>query len=705
MGANADTAPPPPPPAPPPAKPVPVALENKNTIDSASVVITHLWQEFHWKAPTNKYLGKTDDDKKVAENLDANGALLAKKTLNAAFHEWAMATVEIEVPADQKVYMKWWLEDAKGNQIAEHPDFSKKNYDANAAAAKVKKAHYAWQFDGRKLISSGDRRVFMRDEECWSHIEVKSVPGRVIPLGQKQYAYLKVEGEPYKIFIMGVPKSDAEMELEKTNHGNGRWLHSDGAKLATDCWIKVYRGVSGDDAYMVFLGHGATEATGYGTETAGGVVKNGAIATPHDVDHRCWIRHRHWSFGGDVSLCEIANVAPKSGEEWLLTLNIRNDSSGNPLPPANNPYCDTRTNQPYKDGVQGHRSFNQGGLFLIDDASTGCTTIVDLSNGSRAKPAGELGDVRCIKASYGTYYGGDPSDASHKDKIWGPPLDASRPGTFYNKQNKRTAAADALLADDYSKPLVHVPRDPADATHDDEPLHMQPTFQNGMFGGFLGHEIANTGNIADEPDAATNDDPKLKMRCRLVNAPEVSKAWQYHRLVCFGHVPKLVGAKVTIDLWVPRIFQRLWNGHSRNVMVRDADKGLTNECEYAWFFEQRNADGTTVNRGWIGKKPAAGKDFVTIDEIGKVTKENLAKPTFDSAAAKAAGAQMFSVFNYRVKLAPQPAAGTSVWEPLTARIDQFSDLANPARLSDEQIVTVGGIQFLQGRSEVMLPFI
>src|SRR5207253_6371426 len=102
MGANADTAPPPAPPSPPPPKPAPVALGDKNTIDSTSVVVTHLWQEFHWKAPTS-YLGKTDDDKKVAENPDQGGVLIAKKTLNTAFCESAMATVKIDVPADQKV--------------------------------------------------------------------------------------------------------------------------------------------------------------------------------------------------------------------------------------------------------------------------------------------------------------------------------------------------------------------------------------------------------------------------------------------------------------------------------------------------------------------------------------------------------------------------------------------------------------------------
>ena len=411
----------------------PVSLENLNTIDTSSVVLRHIWQEYHWKAPANIYLGKTDDDKKVAENLDANGALIAKQFLNTAFHEWAMATVELDVPAGQKLYMRWWLEDMSGNVLEEHADFSKTNFDGKKAAAQIKKAKYAWRWDGRKT-NSAKRRVYMRDEPCFSRISIKSDSGKTIPAGALEVAIILVKGEPYKIFVVGAPKSDAEMDLEKTNHGNGRWLHTDGAKLATDCWIKVYRGVPNDDGYLVFLGHGAIEATGYSSATVGGVVKNGAIATPHDVEHRSWIRHRQWSFGGDVSLCEIANVAPKTGEEYLLTLDIKNDSSG-ALPPANNPYCDSHPNQPYKDGVQGHRSFNAGGLFLVDDASTGCTTIVDLSSGTRAKPTSILGDVRCIKASYGTYYGADPTTGSAKDQIWGPALDGGRPGTFLNKQN------------------------------------------------------------------------------------------------------------------------------------------------------------------------------------------------------------------------------------------------------------------------------
>jgi hypothetical protein len=694
MGANPQN--PPPPPKPPPV-PAPVALGDVNTLDGTVVIVSHIWQEYHWKAPTAKYLGKTDDDKKVAENVDATGALIAKRFLNTAFCESAMTTMDLDVPAGQKFFMRWWLEDSTGTKVAEHPDFSKAHYDGNNALAQVKTAKYAWRWDGR-LTNAAGRKVFLRDEDCWSKLALKSVPGRVLPLHSTNYALLRVQGEPYRVFVMGIPKTDAELDAEKAGRGTGRWLHTDGAKIATDCWIKVYRGVNAAPAgeeFLVFLGHGAIEATGYDN------AKNGAIATPHDREYRAWIKHRHWRWG-DFSLCEIANVAPAAGDEWLITLDGGVDSAGAALPPANNPYCDTRTNQPFKDGVQGHMSFNQGGYFLIDDASTGCTTIVDVSAGTRAKPAAVLGNARSIKASYGGYYGGDPTDAGHKNKIWGPALEGGRPGTFYNKQNKRSAVSDSLLADDYAKPLVNVPRAPEDAAHDDEPLHMQPTFQHGLYGGYMGHEIAASGTIKDDPDTAASDDPKMRIRCRLNNAPEASKAWQYHRLVCFGHIGSLVGAKVTIEMWVPRLMQRPWNGHMRNVMIKDT--GM-DHCEYAWFFEQRNNNGTTVPRGPIGKAVPAGKDFVTLDVIGKLTKEGLVKPTFDASAAAAGGAKMFSVFKYRVKLLPAPAAGVSVWQPLSARVDLFSDPIHRAQLADEQIVKVGADSFLTGKSELELTFI
>src|SRR5436190_9130636 len=278
MMANGSTTAAPPAPAPPPAPdatpanpPVPIAapvsLENLNTLDVSSVVLRHMWQEYHWKAPTNIYVGKTDDDKKVVENKDSDGRLNKKVFLNTAFHEWAMATVEVDVPADQKLYMRWWLEDMSGNVIEEHPDFSKTNFDGTKAVAQIKKNKYGWRWDGRKTNAAG-QRVFMRDDVCWSRINIKSDSGKTIALGALEVSVILVKGEPYKIWVRGVPKTDAEMDLEKTNRGNGRWLHSDGAKLATDCWIKVYRGVADDDGFLVFLGHGAIEATGYSSASA-----------------------------------------------------------------------------------------------------------------------------------------------------------------------------------------------------------------------------------------------------------------------------------------------------------------------------------------------------------------------------------------------------------------------------------------------------
>src|SRR5438046_7846883 len=102
--------------------PAPVTLENLNTLDADSVVKFHLWQEYHWKAAKDKYLGHEEEDKKVAERLDGDGEPMWKDFLNAAFCEWAMATVKIEKPDVQKIYMRWWLEDKDGNVLGEHAD-------------------------------------------------------------------------------------------------------------------------------------------------------------------------------------------------------------------------------------------------------------------------------------------------------------------------------------------------------------------------------------------------------------------------------------------------------------------------------------------------------------------------------------------------------------------------------------------------------
>jgi len=328
--------------------------------------------------------------------------------------------------------------------------------------------------------------------------------------------------------------------------------------------------------------------------------------------------------------------------------------------------------------------------------------VVDTHTLTRTNPAVELNGLRRIHPWYGDWTGQAPDGEGHKDLIWGPPMEGGRPGSFHNKQNKRNQVSDAAVADDFFSPVIIVPPADEDKTHADEPLHMQPTFQHGLFGGFLGHEVAYHMNVDDEPDDPASDDPKIRIRCKLMSAAEGTKAWQYHRLVAFGHIATVVGGKVNIEMWVPRIIERLWNGHLRNVMVKDT--GM-DHCEYAWFFEQRNSDGSKSNRGWIGKKPGVGKDYVLLDVIGKASKEGVSKPTIDASSAGAGGAQMFSVFKYRVKLLPRVAANVSSWEPLSAREDLFSDGANRAQLIAEKVVQVGSDYFLEGQNEVRLTFI
>lgn len=698
-------------PAPPAQIPAQVCLEEFNTLEPSDIIVSHLWQEYHWKAPKGVYVGKTDDDTRVAENLSDDLILRPKTNLNTAFCETAIATLEIDIPAGQKLYLRWWLEDANGIVVEEHPDFTKAHFDSKGGVALLKTAKYAWRWDGRRTNSSG-HRVFLRDQPCWSRIAVKSASDKTIAVGSRERAILLVKGEPYKVWIAGVPKNDEEFEATKTAHGTGSWLGKDGARLATDSWIKIYRGVEAipaDDGFVVFLGHGALEATQYLTDLAGGVTKNGAIATPHDQEYRGWIRRRHFNSGAEVSLCEIADVSPAPGKEALIKLARFHDSSGD-LPPANNPFCQTYPNQPFKDGVQRHQSSvsvveTGPTFFLIDNASTGCTTIADRSTGDSAHPAAVLGSLRSVRSWFGKWNGPHPTTVANQNKLWGPPLESGRPGTFYNKQNKRNSVSDALIEDSFDFPLVEVPPGDTGPFYHDEPLHMQPTFQHGLFGGFLEQEIAYSSTVKDEPDAPAHVNPKLRLRCKLFNAPENSKAWQYHRLVVFGHIVTRSWGKVCVEVWVPRLVQRLWNGHWRNVLVgeKSSNSFTLNHCEYAWFFEQRNLDGTTLNRGWIGKKPEIGHEYVALDDIGHLSKKDLKLPS-EELGGLMAGARLFSVFKYKIKLLPIANTNSSVWNTLPSREDLFSHLISRARLTDEKISQTDADCHLEGQSELELPF-
>lgn len=689
--------PPPPPPAtPPPTQPAPppvvapVSLTNVNTIDLSGVVLSHIWQEYHWKAATSTYRGKTPDDSRVAEN-PGTGALVAKQQMNLPFSETAIATLDVDIPEGQTLYMRWWLEDMAGRVIAEHPDFTKAHLDAKHASSKITTGKYGWRWDGRRPNAAG-RRVFMRDEPCWSMIEIKNKDGIAAPLGPLATSVISVQGEPYRVFVHGEPKNDAELTLEMEGPGEGRWLNSNGDRLQGDCWIKVFRGTDNSEGHLTFLGHGAIEATSYHS------TKNGAIATPHDRDHKAWIRSaKHGS--QTFWLCELIDINPPSDGGHLISLDHPNG-----LPEPKNPFCDTKPNKPYKDGVHGHNSFPfSGSAYVIDGASVGCTTVRTLTTGTREKPVSRQGDVQCNIASFGFWNGTAPGNTSNTP--WGPPLTGGSPGSFWNKQNKRARVLDALLPDDLASPLLSPPLldaatntfDPVtDSQNRDEPLHMQHTMQNAILGGFLEHEIPRSEAVAAEPDGKDlSVNPKVRYRVRLSQGAPDSLYFQYHRLAVFGHTVDPGIAAATFLCWVPRTLQRLWNGNWRNVLV----KGAT---QYAWFVEERRGD-ERIRHAYIGTKPAGNALWVALanDDVGRFRKVNLALPKLTPASRSS---RFFSVFKYRIRLDPQPKANEHVWEVLGAMDDLFSSELTRARLLEEQIVTDGGVKYLEGQSELEMTY-
>jgi hypothetical protein len=678
---------------PPPNAPViaPVALEALNTIDQNNIVLQHVWQEFHWKAPKTNYEGKTDEDRQVVEQLD-DGKLVAKTELNAAFCETAIASVEVKIPDGGKFYLRWWLEDGDQNLLAEHPDFSKANFDGKKPAAQLKTAKYGWRWDGRRKNQAG-RKVFVQNKPCFSRIEVKSAADKIIPLNDLQTAQIEVKGLPYKIWILGCPKTNEELDQEFAGRGGSRWLNAAGNRLQGDCWIKVLRGVadSSSEDHLVFLGHGAIEATDVETQAESANPRWGAIATPHDVEHKAYARSAKHG-GVTFWLCELIDAEDKANANQAHLITLPKEAT---LPAAKNPFCDTLPNQPFKDGVHTHQSFGAGG-HIAEAASVGCTTVLDLGAATPAQPAARLGDVLANRAKFGTWQGGAPGNTS--DTPWGPLLEDNRPGRFYNKQNRRGAGHtdDALLADSYDAPLAQPPAAGSPATVFDDTLHIQPTAQHAIFGGFLEHEIPTSATVLNEPDGAGLDvNPKLRIRVVLQQADEGTKYWQYHRLIAFGHAVKRGNLLSSIELkaWIPRMVQRKWNGNWRNLQVRG-------KTHYAWFIERREGATVTIE-GWASAKPAAGANYVELpsSQVGLATGQAV-------TVASNTAAEYYAVFKYKVRLEPNHAAANSVWEPLAGRDDLFSEqtVTTPslAQVAAEEIVVEGGVAYLVGRSELRL---
>lgn len=686
MASPASSGPPPTP------IPAPVSLEEQNTLETYGIISSHIWQEFHWKAPGDKYMGPTAEDRQVAERLADDQTCVAKHALNAAFCEWAITTVDVDVPEGQEIYLHWWLEDKDGGRVVEHPDFSKAHFDSKHAKAKVAKGRHAWRWDGR-LPNDHGRRTFLQNAACWSRISAKSASGHAIPIGNLDRARIDVQGHPYRIFVVASPKLDADLIAERQVRGGGRWLNAAGNRFQADCWMRIYRGVQtpGNDAHIVFLGHGAVEATDVETSAESTAPRWGAIATPHDVELKGYFRtatHGGVTFWLFEMIDEIP-VVPAHATEITLAQVTGGDGL---LPAPINPF--SGVNRACKTGVHGHQSFpNTPTGFIVEAASVGCTTFVNLANGTPAAPAAEATDVLNLRASFGSWHGNAPTATGNK--VWGPPLAGGRPGTFRNKQNKRNLIDDALLADGFDSPLLRSPKSDADPDDGLESPHMQSTVQQAVMGGFLEHEIPTKAAVPAEPDGAEPTvDSKVRLRVRLVQAAEDSLYWLYHRAVAFGHVMTGAAGSYSGELWIPRMAQRLWNGHWRNLQ-------LQGQCEYRWYYEERFADGGTLVAGWIGTKPAVADGWANLDGVGRFRKSNVPTPRV-SARAMTSGCEVYSVFRYRVRLQPQPVPASGVWGPLPAQDDLFTEPRIRARFLGETIETVANVKYLVGQSELFL---
>ncbi|MCS6863043.1 MAG: hypothetical protein NZT92_22285, partial [Abditibacteriales bacterium] len=500
------------PPAVQPPAPVAPGTPNLNVL-SPAVVVTHLWQEFHRRAATNVYTGPTNDDRRVVENPDAAGTLRTKQRLHLCFMEKAVATIEASVGGNV-YYAKWQIIDASGNVIKEHPNFSEANYNANAATARLQNARYGWLWDGRNNAANP---VFWAAGTYRSRVTVKNNAGVQV---QQSDVPIDLEGDPYRVFIVGVPKTDEELKTEfKRTALNNRLLHTNGERTARDCWIIVYRGQE-DEGHIVFLGQGTEEAT-----KAEGNPRYGAIATPHDCEFKGWVRRDPHGQETRADRVQIEDVGRNDGAIVLT-------NSGGPAP--NNPYS-APANQPRKDGVQAHAG---SATWTSDGLSVGCTTVSTITGATVAQPGSVRGNVRSINSSFGNW--GD--DAAENIAVAGPP--------FLNKQTKRDRTADALIADDHAAPELNPPQHPPPAAgatpSDDEPLHMQGTVQQAAFGGFRGHEIPRTAAVADEP---VN---QIRIRLKLGDYADDSIYRLYHHAVAFGHTWEQIANGFRITLWIPR---------------------------------------------------------------------------------------------------------------------------------------------------------
>jgi hypothetical protein len=606
-------------------------------------VLSHIWQEFHNKASTTVYTGYTNDDRKVVENRDATGILQPKQRLHLCFQEKTVSTIDVMIRSGT-YYACWQIIAANGNLIKEHKQFTQANYNNSTASARLQTGKHGWLWDGRNNAANP---IFVPPGIYRSRIIVKDDAGNQI---LQSDASIIVEGNPYLIFIMGLPKTNAELRAEFSRPAlNNRFLDPNGERTARDCWIIVYRGVE-NEGHVVFLGQGTEEAT-----KAEGFPDFGAIATPHSRDFKGWIRKNPKGVEANPDRIQIEDLSRT--DELIQLFNIGG-------PPPNNPYCDSDPNTPYKDGVQAHGG---NAKWTTNVLSVGCTTVSPIIGSTAANPGSVWGRVRSLNSDFGNW--GNPNLGENV---------ATAGPKFLNKQTSDTTV-DALISDEHAAPELKPPQHTA-------PLHMQPTMQQGVFGGFKGYEIPQNAAVDDDPNN------QLRIRMRLQDYVNGSMYYQYHHAVVFSHKQQQVGNGFRITVWIPRKVIRGWNGNLRNLLING-------NIQIAWYIERRLIGGMVGPPELIsGLYPigASAGSYAALQpaDIGKMER------TWKFNAPLAPG-RYVSVFKYKVQLRPY-AAGDDTWVEEVAATDLFSVSGQPASIAAERIVTEGNQQFTEGVSELII---
>jgi hypothetical protein len=623
---------------------------------AAPVIVRHVWQETHANAPTSVYSGPTADDRRVAENPDAGGALQSKARLHLCFVERAIATVELDVPASVTVWARWEILDAAGAVVRAHPSYTQANFDASANAARMADGRHGFVWDGRNAAA---QPVFVGAGTYTSRVTIKDQTGAT----QESRATIEVEGPtPYRVFVEGRPKRDAEL-LQAFNAAGftdrPRFLNASGERIGRDCWLLVHRGAQ-DDGHVVFLGQTAIEATK--AETGN---RDGAIATPHGREYKGFIRKDPHAQVNNYDRIQIQDLGATNGQIAL-------DNPGGPAP--QNPYA-SPSNSEYKDGVQTHA----GNVWTTDGLSIGCTTACSLT-GTLAAPSTALGALRSVSSSFGGWGTSTAEDAA----VRGP--------AFANKQSKRTLVADAHRTDDHASPLLDPPA--PSGTGLDEPLHMQPTFQQATFGGLLGHEIPRSFGVADEPTNAA----RIRVELGDYDATNQQLYYLYHHAVVFGHVAEAIANGRRFTVWFPRKVIRGWNGNFRNLLVRG-------RCQIAWWIEPE------VPAAFVGPIQEVAVLFPAGQPVGTwaaLPNNFIGRRRQDwTSTQPIAPGRYVSVLRYQLELRPS-AAADHAWVPEPAIRDIFpaegsAAVANPgAQLAAEQIVTIGPQRFLEGESRLVV---